>query len=226
MNIEFYEDGIPVIPTSELISFLAKFSEVDDELRDRFKAQVNAMLRAGLPVVARPGRGRQALWNPNDILMLCSAIELWRVGVAPSRTVYLISNNWQNMRHDLFNCGRDYLESHAKGINKINSSNRHYWKIKLDGISIYQRSDRPHLEGKYDTVEHILGEQLVDHLNDTDYLDRRYLLIDVDRLITDFMQYAGQKLYSRGQLPVIIESLGRPWSLPKDSLELGENNSE
>lgn len=209
-------DNPIVVPSREVYAFLSALNDIADDRQKAFQAQIYALLRAGLPVEMKSGRGREGAWVPNDVLLLTVGIELLQMSIPASRVVHLLSSCWPDIRHDLASEGKTWLRSNDEGRLLVTSEIRRFWRIHPEGFTAIARRNRAYATGSFDRIERLSGAEIADRLEESEILEWRHLLIDVTKFVSYFLRFATAKgLYRRGDLISVLDALEAPHSQPE-----------
>ena len=199
---------VPLLPSIEVQRMLIAQHDILPEFETNFIARYKNLVKLGLPVPARQGKGRPALYDADSFFVSVVAMDLTAIGLRPSLVVKMLREGWGELRQDISEQAGMWQQAQVKGVDSRPQS---MWTFPADGFSAMVNPDRLYASPiKLSRLQVDPGSPIVP---DSSIVDWQFGLYDMRKMVAFYCRKLVVKLGGADQLAAFINGLQRPWTL-------------
>lgn len=116
--------------------------DIEPEFETNFFARYKNLIKLGLPVAARQGKGKPALYDSDSFFISVVALDLTAMWLPPSLVVKLLAESWLEMRSDIVVQYKSWRDMNARGERRELYA---VWTVPADAFSIMSKPNRPYM---------------------------------------------------------------------------------
>jgi hypothetical protein len=202
----------PVLTAPTVERLLVSAFDIKPEFETNFFARYKNLVKLGLPVPGRQGKGRPALYDADSFFISVVALDLTAMWLPPSLMVNLLVEAWPEIRSDILAQYKLWRETNVRGYGPKPYA---VWTVPADAFSMMSKPDRPYMSPVKLARAENQSEDNPAQLGSL--IEWKFGYYELHKMVVYFSRELDIKFGGPDGLDSFMSSLERPWDVPAES---------